>query len=344
MLIEPLSLLISLSLAVAPAIQLPFKLAAPTFRPVERAVTNWRMQSLSNLDIPAPRIAAFVPTADSKSLPRCVRLNNYWCIKKAGWAGEIASDAEGHVAFASARKGAEVAALLLRRYYVDYGLKSARAIVSRWAPAQCGMMVASSGGRSVALGGLTTRGIGTTLRARWLASHGRAGTGHVARSATKNKTKIAGLRQSVVRTNVSSLIKTPSIAVGMGEVSQPLTRDPVRLALLPFPGMAMGGDPRKTQSRASVPISSCASETNRIANYAARASDGVAGSDADLLLFDASGKPLPALARVLVNMASVEIGPLAVQSALVDAAIDAAAKASEAARLAKNAASAKPAP
>ena len=129
----------------------------------------------------------------------------------------------------------------------------------------------------------------------------------------------------------------------MGEAAQPLTRDPVRLALLPFPGMAMGGDPRKAQRLSAAPIASCGGESARIANYAARAADGVAGPEADLMLFDSSGKPLPALARVLVNMASVEIGPLAVQSALVSAAIEAAAKASETARLAKETA-AKPQP
>ena len=58
-------------------------------------------------------------------LPRCVKLNNYWCIKRARWAGEIAADAEGHVAFASAIDGAIAAAILLRRYYIDYNRRSA---------------------------------------------------------------------------------------------------------------------------------------------------------------------------------------------------------------------------
>ena len=49
-------------------------------------------------------------------LPRCIRLNNYWCIKKAGWTGEVASDSEGHVAFSSSLEGAMVAVRLLRRY------------------------------------------------------------------------------------------------------------------------------------------------------------------------------------------------------------------------------------
>ena len=79
-------------------------------------------------------LSGYTPAAVS----RCVKLNNYWCIKKAGWNGEIASDPDGHVAFVSAYGGAVVAALLLRRYYIDLGLRSARAIVTRWAPPECG--------------------------------------------------------------------------------------------------------------------------------------------------------------------------------------------------------------
>ena len=65
-----------------------------------------------------------------------MRLNNYWRIKSARWNGKIASDAEGHVAFSSAHERAVVAAQLLRRYYVNYGHRSALAIVSRWAPSE----------------------------------------------------------------------------------------------------------------------------------------------------------------------------------------------------------------
>ncbi len=66
-----------------------------------------------------------------------MKLNNYWCVKRARWAGEIAADAEGHVAFAPAIDGALAAVMLLRRYYLDYNRRSALAILSHWAPAQC---------------------------------------------------------------------------------------------------------------------------------------------------------------------------------------------------------------
>ena len=62
-------------------------------------------------------------------MPRCVKLNNYWCIKSAGWSGEIGTDDEGHVGFVSAERGRSAAATLLRRRYLEFGRKSALDIV-----------------------------------------------------------------------------------------------------------------------------------------------------------------------------------------------------------------------
>ena len=143
-----------------------------------REVDIWRREAAFGLDLAPETALSVIAGDDIRGVTRCVRLNNYWCIKRAGWAGEIAADSEGHVAFASAREGAAVAALLLRRYYLDFNLKTARAIVSRWAPIQCGAPVAARnpGTRiriaSAALPtGLATRGLGNTARARWLATH-----------------------------------------------------------------------------------------------------------------------------------------------------------------------------
>jgi hypothetical protein len=312
------------------------KILAPTFRPAERAVDNWRRESAFGLDISTEQAVALALGRDIRGVSRCVRLNNYWCIKKAGWTGEIASDAEGHVAFASASDGAETAAVLLRRYYVDFKLRSARAIVQRWAPAQCGPILVAGAPRAAyssaarpmsgrtLLGpeprGLTTRGIGSTLRAKWLASHGRGGGGRkVARAAP---------RRSIVGDRAAPMLKTPTIAAGIGEMET--AGPPVRLAMLPFPGTALGPNPRAGIGPAAglpaalPPIStmSCGSETARIANYAARIAAGVAaGPDADLALFDSDGKPTPNFSRALFNMAAVEIGPLKARQDLVDAAI-----------------------
>lgn len=102
----------------------------PKFDAAQQAVLNWQAEAQSNL-AKNPFRDAELPTI---SVPRCVRLNNYWCIKGDGWTGMIGADAEGHVAFASAADGARAAALLLRRYYLQWGRKSARAVVSSGVP------------------------------------------------------------------------------------------------------------------------------------------------------------------------------------------------------------------
>ncbi len=94
-------------------------LAAASFHPAERD----RLE-LAPGGRAAARFAAAISGETGRertrpATPRCIKLNNYWCVKRAGWAGEIAADADGHVAFASALEGAMVAVMLLRRYYLD---------------------------------------------------------------------------------------------------------------------------------------------------------------------------------------------------------------------------------
>ena len=212
------------------------RLIAPAYRPAERAVDNWRRQGALNLDLAPEQALALVLGRDFKGLSRCVRLNNYWCVKKAGWTGEIASDNEGHVAFASAAEGAAGAAQLLRRYYVDFGLHSSRAIVRRWAPAQCGAPIAIRAPARRVVGrrllgpepkGLTTHGLGSTLRARWLASHRPV-------MGARKRGKVAAVRRSVVPDRAGAMMKTPVIAAGMGAMEATETKtQPVRLAMLP---------------------------------------------------------------------------------------------------------------
>lgn len=58
---------------------------APSFSLVARAVSNWREQAGENL---APGSLAFVvrhAATEPGFVARCVRLNNYWCIKQARW-------------------------------------------------------------------------------------------------------------------------------------------------------------------------------------------------------------------------------------------------------------------
>ncbi|HEX2727255.1 MAG TPA: hypothetical protein VHN20_15655, partial [Beijerinckiaceae bacterium] len=137
----------------------------PAFAANARAVTNWRAEAVRDLD-PLPLSAlAVLLRVERPVVTRCVKLNNYWCIKQARWSGEIGADEEGHVGFATAEHGADAAVKLLRRYYLELDRKSALAIVRRWAPAECRLPAASGPPAPLAV-----RGLGNTLRARWLAA------------------------------------------------------------------------------------------------------------------------------------------------------------------------------
>lgn len=297
------------------------------FRPRERAVSNWRSEAAIHLETSGGTALAILFGRDPAQVTRCVRLNNYWCIKRAGWAGEIAADTEGHVAFASAAEGADVAALLLRRYYVDYGRHSALAIVSHWAPSSCGFAPpparasghrrSSSGAatKSSAADHLAVRGIGRTLRARFLASRGHRVTGHVS----------ARLHRSAVPDRlIGWAMPAPAIAVGLGEA--PISLGTQSLGSIPLAALGGPSSDRtlsERSARPAGPVLACADDHVRIQNYADKAAAGVATNAADdLHLFDAAGKPTPNLARLMHNMSAVEIGPLGASKALIAAAVD----------------------
>ncbi|MBV1706979.1 MAG: hypothetical protein KGQ37_07205 [Hyphomicrobiales bacterium] len=143
------------------------------FNAATAQVSNWRSSAIATLHLRSHvagilRVGLHAPTPETPhvAIARCVRLNNYWCIKGRAWAGEIGHDRDGHAAFASPLAGAVAAAQLLRRYYLDFHRKSAFAIVSHWAPASCFAGIALVVPHADA-----PHGIGGTLRARWLASH-----------------------------------------------------------------------------------------------------------------------------------------------------------------------------
>lgn len=305
---------------VAPASLLAIA-PAPGYHPEKRAVDNWRVESALSLAMGPVAAARRAAGLDDGDPARCVKLNNYWCIKRAGWTGEIAADADGHVAFASAEEGAAVAALLLRRYYVDYKRRTARAIVERWAPPQCGAMVgvarpgpaASRAGLARMLPqrivpmGLARRGLQNTLRARWLAAHGRGG--------------FAGFGGSGQRTPAAALdlIPAPSIMEGVAEA--PRGRGAARRPTPDLAALAPTAPPL-TPVPPFGGVVSCAGELARIANYAAHVADGVTAHPTDdLALFDPAGRPTGNLARVMANMAAVEIGPDRPRAALITAAV-----------------------
>ena len=283
----------------------------PAYQAQERAVGNWRFESALALDLSPVVALRQAVGVEPGQTPRCVKLNNYWCIKRAGWNGEIASDPDGHVAFSTAEEGAAVAALLLRRYYVDYKRHTAREIASRWAPSQCaaspGLGLGGPLGSRINLShmlpqrplpmGLAPHGIGNTLRARWLAAHGRGGVGRSFRAS------------SVARSTTLDLEPAPSIAAGMGEAPRRRPDAGKRLDAIAPPPL-------------TAPIADCAGDLVRINNYATHIAEGVAaGPDQDLDLFNSSGQPTDNLAKVLTNMAAVEIGPLRARPALVSYAV-----------------------
>ncbi|MGD9544005.1 MAG: hypothetical protein AB7F41_01945 [Methylocystis sp.] len=302
---------------------------SPAYQPDTRAVDNWRVESALSLEM-APLAAlrrAF--GAEAGEPARCVKLNNYWCIKSAGWNGEIAADSDGHVAFASAEEGAAVAALLLRRYYVDYGRRTARAIIERWAPAQCSLVAApapppAAAGRSpsragasragasraaprrAAQAGLAPRGIHNTLRARWLAAHGRGGVNR--KTARRPFAKPA------------DLIPAPSIMAGVSEL--PARREKLAELIRPLPQTTIADLPPMPTPRFPTGVSSCGGELARIGNYAASVARGVVGGPSeDLALFAPDGLPTENLAKVMANMAAVEIGPARPREALIRTAV-----------------------
>ncbi len=300
--------------------------APPQFLPAARSVSNWRAQAGGHLDLPTERAQALASGAQEKGVTRCVRLNNYWCVKGAGWNGMLAADAEGHAAFASAEEGAAVAALLLRRYYMAYIRRSAQAIVSRWAPSECRVTRVVSRASTTALppiresakgpvgiaqsrnklgpapGALSKRGVNQTLRARWMAR------GHGKFAKAQPRTRIAE--------RLPPLMRAPSIAVGLGEKPMAMAMPELKLAALTMPGL----EPLRPEPLR--PIVNCASETNRLQAYAQKASAGVAASpDEDLALFTPEGEPTPNLARVMENMSAVEIGPLRADKAVIAAGI-----------------------
>ncbi|MCC2097682.1 MAG: hypothetical protein KDJ29_12365 [Hyphomicrobiales bacterium] len=277
-----------------------------------RATSNWRWQAAVHLDLQPETALAFSTGLHPSRLPRCIRLNNYWCIKRAGWIGEVAADGEGHVAFSSSLEGATVAARLLRRYYVDYKRTSALAIISRWAPAECGV-IARRGTRRSLSRSLARRGIHRTLRARFLARHGRGGLARKANRANRaNKGKPVRIARSRVRSRPMAMMRAPSISPGMGEIALPSMR---LASLAPLP-------PARLRRERAIPRIGCTSEAIRIRNYAGRISSGIAeNSKADLKLFLPDGTPGPNLARVMARMAAVEIGPYTVDRSLIAKAI-----------------------
>jgi hypothetical protein len=336
---------------------LPAPEAAPAPPPslslVARAVSNWREQAGDNL---APFSLAFVvrhAATEPGFVARCVRLNNYWCVKQARWSGELGGDAEGHTGFATAADGADAAAQLLRRYYRVYGRRTALAIVRRWAPAECGAprpaarAAPQAGAVSSAI---APQGIGRTLRARFLARHGRGGVaraapvagglrvqpwsararlaGHPGRIPVPRAAALPPLRPSAdiatgltagtsTRPGTASSGSAPRAAADPAALLAPNRLAAEAAALPPLAAL-----PKGSLLDLSIPAPLCAGDETRIRNYAARiaASVGV-GPEDDLRLFGEDGGAGENLLPVMRAMSAVELGTLHASRDLIAAAV-----------------------
>jgi hypothetical protein len=98
------------------------------YDPVAKAVSNWQGQAAINLGASSEQLAK------SKTL-RCIKLNNYWCLKDIGWQGGIGRDCDGHTAFADGSFAARAAVRNLRTAYVTKNRRTALQLISAYAPA-----------------------------------------------------------------------------------------------------------------------------------------------------------------------------------------------------------------
>ncbi|MCQ4188875.1 hypothetical protein NEI07_04555, partial [Methylocystis sp. NLS-7] len=154
---------------------------------------------------------------------------------------------------------------------------------------------------------IAPRGIHNTLRARWLAAHGRGGV--------NLKTARRPLAKPV------DLMPAPSIMAGVSEL--PARREKLAELIEPAPRTVVADLPPSPAPRAPpVSVSNCSGELARIAAYAASVAQGVVGgANEDLALFAADGAPTENLAKVMANMAAVEIGPARPRDALIRIAV-----------------------
>ncbi|MBF9233456.1 hypothetical protein [Microvirga alba] len=278
-----------------------------------REVTNWRLQAADALEPKPIALMAALFKIERPVVTRCVKLNNYWCVKSARWDGELATDTEGHVGFVSADQGADAAATLLRRYYLQFNRKSALDIVRRWAPADCGVATSFGGIASLAI-----KGIGNTLRARYLASHRSVKfTAQPGRGAKPG-------RVSMVMQATVPQYRVPDIAVGMGEHHRSPPAPPPRVKPVAPVKVATATPKANTAT-------GCAPDEQRLRNYANAMVEnlGIGPSD-DLELFADDGTPLPNLSPVMLAMSAFELGLLRASPDLVGRAVQRAATKAEA--------------
>lgn len=101
--------------------------AEPSFNQQSGEVSNWQTEAATHLNVEQSVLAA------RKDI-RCIKLNNYWCLKDVKWAGRVGKDSDSHTAFRDGYYSARAAVRNFRTAYSKHGLKSASALMSVYAP------------------------------------------------------------------------------------------------------------------------------------------------------------------------------------------------------------------
>ena len=91
------------------------------------SVTNWKAEAIKHLQINEQALF-------QHKFKRCIKLNNYWCLKDVGWNGGIGKDADNHTAFKNGYYAARAAVRNFRTAYIKHGRKSALSIMLAYAP------------------------------------------------------------------------------------------------------------------------------------------------------------------------------------------------------------------
>lgn len=97
------------------------------FNAVQKAVSNWPSEALTHLSVTQTGL-------DNHKSLRCIKLNNYWCLKDIGWNGRLGRDSDSHTAFRNGYYAARAIVRNTRTAYFSHGRQSALELMKAYAP------------------------------------------------------------------------------------------------------------------------------------------------------------------------------------------------------------------
>ena len=283
-----------------------------------REISNWRTETLAALEPKPVAIAAALLNADRPVITRCVKLNNYWCIKSARWDGEIGRIPKAMWASPPPTTG-------LTRRLICCGATTSNSIENppSISSADGRRRNATSPPASAALRCWPSGASAAPCGRSYLAS--RRGKGVTTFTVTGRGGKPG--RVSMVHSDQNTAIPGARYRGRNGREAKPT-------ATKPFQRPKCGKASRRPPKIASAaPVAACAPDEQRLRNYASRMVVGLkVGPTDDLQLFARDGMPSENLAAVMTAMASFELGMLRPTDALIDAALRRAVLRAEAAK------------